>query len=183
MTSLNHGGPACKPPPQEIETRSSSGETRSTATGDPKIVRPRVPQWRKQAIKRALPYHVGNAVTAAIINPDCKLPTALRLFVLTLAHLATWRTGYGFAGQDTIAASMGVNSRRVRQLRDELEARTDSPVIVEWGRRSRADGSRSSDGYQLSLRHPPNGAANRQSSAGSLDEPTGNLLPTPTGRK
>lgn len=90
-------------------------------------------------------------------DAHCTFPSELRHYVMVLAVLAHRGTGIGTAGQERIAEAMGVTVRSVQRLAAQLEARTDSPVIIVRRRRRRKDGYRTSDEYRLVLRSPDAG--------------------------
>lgn len=75
--------------------------------------------------------------------------------VMTLAFAANGKTGEGIAGQETIAAMMGMSGRSVRRLLAELEQAAvegRSPVrVVRQARFLPAGRGRTSDTYKLEL--------------------------------
>jgi hypothetical protein len=115
----------------------------------------------RDATKKARPTRVKDLVENAVLSDACKLTTAQRLFLLVLAHLADFRSGYCRVGaQRRIARKMGVTVARVKQLRREIAELPDCPVAVEWQARSRDDGARDCDSYQLSIRDADPGSEN-----------------------
>ena len=94
--------------------------------------------------------NVANDVRAAVVASD-SLPAPLRHFLLTLAQLADWRTGSGYAGQGRLARAMGCDVRSVKRYKSQLATCVTSPVTVTWSHRNRADGFNGSDRYQLSV--------------------------------
>jgi hypothetical protein len=95
---------------------------------------------------RNVTLRVMHAVAASDLRPE------VRHLVMTMALLATGKTGVGTSSQATIGKAMGISDRHVRNLLAELEANPLSPVRVERRRRGRAGGTgRTSDEYQLIL--------------------------------
>jgi hypothetical protein len=94
----------------------------------------------------------ADAVIAAVLGDGHLLPSGCRLLALALAHLADWRTGRGIAGQGRLARAMGVDARTVRRLKRQLAEAVDSPVVVTWAHRQRADGLNGSDIYTITVK-------------------------------
>ena len=124
--------------------------------------------------------HVGIDAQVAVCSTGCTLAPELRHYVMTLAVLAHRATGVGIAGQERVAAAMGVTVRTVQRLGRELAADTLSPVRVERRQRRRTDGYRTSDEYRLVVQSPD--AHDGRDAAGSPDTHDGGDPLTRHGR-
>lgn len=119
-------------------------------------------------------------------SPECALPTHLRGYVMCLAYLADWRTGWCNQGaQQRIAAALGCSVRSVKRYRAELEQLPNSPVTVEWHEgqaymRGGVKWVRPSDRYKISVREAEHSSSNGDNL--SNRPPTvGQLGPIPYG--
>jgi hypothetical protein len=111
------------------------------------------------------------------------LPKETRHLIHVMAISAGNETGIGRAGQERLAAAMGVSDRHVRSLLAELQSPDSFPVRVERRARFRADGrGRTSDEWRLVLvegtnrntvppEQPSAGTARRTNRNATTDQP------------